>query len=114
MNGLTRAAFIVLHVTLAAVIAIQGIGTLAHALSEHHGGHLALVGVVQTVAALLFAWPGTVRIGGIALIAIFVMASLVDALHGSFPGAELVYAAAAFFVTVQGSGWRWGRQLAAS
>jgi hypothetical protein len=109
-----RRAFIALHLTLVVAVAVQGVSTLAHALSAHHGGHLAFVGAFQTAAALLFLWPRMLWVGGIALVAFFLVSGMDYALQGEFPAAQLVYAAAAFFVTAHGSGWSSaGRQAAA-
>lgn len=109
-----RSSFIALHSTLGFVIIFESARTLIHAfgaLVEHH--HMALLGSVELVTALLFLWPRTTRIGGSALVAIFLLALLVHALRGEFPVALLVYAAAALFITVHGSAW-WRRDVAAA
>lgn len=102
-----RRSFIALHLTLGSVIIFESARTLIHAfgaLAEHH--HMALLGSAEVVAALLFLWPRTLRIGGPVLVAIFLLAILLHALRGEFAASLLVYAAAALFVTVHGSAWR--------
>lgn len=107
MTDLTlRRSFIALHLTLGLVIVFEGARALVHALGAAHHGHVAVVATVETAAALLFLWPRTMRVGGVALVATFLLAVLVHALQGEFRAALLVYAAAALFVTVQGSAWR--------
>jgi len=101
-----RRSFIALHLTLGLVIAFEGVRALIHALGAAHHGHLAVVAAVETVAALLFLWPRTMRVGGVALVVIFLTVVLVHAVRGQFPAEFLVYAAAALYVTLHGSAWR--------
>jgi len=101
-----RRSFIALHVTLGLVIAFEGARTLIHALTAHHHGHLAALAAAEIAAALLFLWPRTMRVGGIALIATFATALVAHALRGEFPAPLLVYAVATLFVTIHGSAWR--------
>jgi hypothetical protein len=101
-----RRSFIALHMTLGVVIIVESARTLIHAfgaLAEHH--HEALLGSVEIVAAVLFLWPRTLRIGGWVLVAIFLLTASVHAVRGEFPAPLLVYAAAVFFVTVHGGAW---------
>ncbi len=105
-NPALHRSFIALHLTLALVIIFESARSLVHAfgaLAKHH--HMALLGGTEIVAALLFLWPGTVRIGGSVLVAIFVLAVPMHALRGEFPVALLVYAPAVLFVSVHGSAW---------
>ena len=106
-NQALRRSFIALHLTLAVVILVEGGRTALHALLEHTPPdlHLGLLGSAQAVAALLFLWPRTLRIGGGALVAIFVVAMVAHGVQGEFPGEAAVYAAAAPFVSVHGSAW---------
>ena len=102
-----RRAFIALHVTLALVAVVQGGGQLHHAVAEladHQ--HLAMFAGLQVLAGLLFLLPRTLRAAGIVLVAVFTHAALLEAWHGAFPAAALVFAAAALFVTVHGAAWR--------
>ncbi len=99
-----RRSFLGLHLTLAVVAMVQSGQTLLHAaegLAEHH--LLLMFGVLQLVAAVLFLIPRSMRIGGIALVVLFVHAALYEATRGAFPAAPLVFAAAALFVTLHGT-----------
>jgi hypothetical protein len=110
-----RRSFIALHLTLVLVIIIESTRTLVHAfgaLVEHH--HMGLLGSVELVAAPLFLVPRTMRVGGLALVTVLLLAVLGHALRGEFAAAPLVYAAAALFVTVHGSAWRGGESQAAA
>lgn len=102
----TRLAFIALHLTLALVILVDSAHTLVHALRDPADHlHLGTLAAIETIAVLLFLWPGTLRIGGIALVAILLVAAVAHALQGDFPGPLLVYAVGVLFVTVHGSWW---------
>lgn len=50
---------------------------------------------VETLAAALFLWPRTLRLGAAVLTAVFAVAFLAHAWRGQFPGALLEYAAGA-------------------
>lgn len=56
---------------------------------------------VETLAAALFLWPRTLRLGAAVLTAVFAVALLAHAWRGQFPGALLVYAAGALLVGLQ-------------
>jgi hypothetical protein len=102
-----RRSFIALHLTLGVVAIVQSVQALLHAagaLVEHR--YLVAFGALELVAALLFLWPRTMRVGGAALVVVFVHEALFQASRGDFPAAPLVYAAAALFVTVHGDAWR--------
>jgi hypothetical protein len=101
-----RNAFLALHLTLGLVILFESVQTLAHTLgapADH--GHLMMVAGVESVAALLFLWPRTLRIGGGALVLILTVAAVAHIVRGEFPAAVMVYAVATFFVCVHGSAW---------
>lgn len=55
---------------------------------------------VETLAAALFLWPRTLRLGA-AVLTVFAVALLAHAWRGQFPGALLVYAAGALLVGLQ-------------
>jgi hypothetical protein len=107
MTELTvRRSFIALHLTLGVVVLFESVRTLVHALGAPASHlHLGVLATVETIAALLFLWPRTLRIGGGALVVIFLIAVVTHALRGEFSAPLLVYAAAALFVTVHGSAW---------
>lgn len=81
--------------------------SVALVAAQHHGKvhhSLLLLGLAELIAAILFLIPATVRIGGIALLAVFVAAALFHILHGEYSlGYLAVYAAATFAVI---SNWR--------
>ena len=101
-----RHAFVALHLTLGLVILLESARTLVHALgAPAHHVNLGLLASVETIAAVLFLWPRTLRIGGYTLVAIFLVALVTHGLRGEFPAALLVYAAATLYVTLHGSPW---------
>lgn len=60
---------------------------------------LLVLGIAETVAAVLFLLPKTMRLGGIALIIIFALAAAFHVAHGEYNVANLtIYAAAALAV----------------
>jgi hypothetical protein len=105
-------AFLALYVTLGVVVIFQSVQTI---LAAHHGffaGHdqpLALIlGTVETIAALLFLIPRTMRFGAAALVAVFALAFGLHALEGQSNPALLVYGAGVVFVRIHGvEGYRW-------
>lgn len=50
----------------------------------------------------IFLWPRTMRMGGVALMAIFAIAVAAHAARGEFQAPLIVYAVATFFVTIHG------------
>jgi hypothetical protein len=64
--------------------------TLQAVLSLQHGGGTAqtVVCIAEIAAAILFLVPATVKIGGIALVAIFTFAGVA---HGGFTAIWLIY-----------------------
>lgn len=93
----------VLHLALGLILVVEGALTLRHAMSEHHDLHLVAVATAQILAALLFTWPRTVRIGGWVLVAMFVISAGDRLLRGDFPAAQLVYVVAVLFMMLHGS-----------
>jgi uncharacterized membrane protein YphA (DoxX/SURF4 family) len=87
---------------LGIVIFIASVQTVWRAYPEIHGaGHqgihawIALVlGSVETVGAILFLLPQTLRTGGWILLAVFAVAFAFHGLQGDFRGDLLIYAAA--------------------
>lgn len=90
-----------LHVALGIILAIEAGLTLSHALSVHHDMHLALVGAIQGLGALLFVWPRTMRAGACVLICLFLISAVVHLVRGEFPSEHLVYAIAVSFMTLR-------------
>jgi hypothetical protein len=77
-------------------------GTLQHLHTPEHSVALMHVRIVlsgaEIAAAVLFLTPRSEKIGGLLLLGIFALASLIHVLHGDFSGMEVlvVYAAAVF------------------
>ena len=70
--------------------------------------HALILGTVETLAALLFLVPRTMRVGAVALLAIFALAFAVHPLGGNWHLASLVYAAGVLFVHIHGvRAFRW-------
>jgi hypothetical protein len=73
----------------------------AHAFAESGMPHLIrpVLGGFEVVAALLFLIPPTRKVGGYALLVIFLLAALIHILHGQPEvGGLVVYAAAVYVV----------------
>jgi hypothetical protein len=101
-----RNAFIAFHLTLGAVIFWLSIQTAVSAARQSPVNlHLLILAGVETVAALLFLLPSTLRVGGSGLLLTFAVAIIAHALQGEFVAPLLVYAAGVIFVTVHGSAW---------
>jgi hypothetical protein len=96
-------AFLALWWTLGAVLLYLSIQTVIHA-HEAPGSdvHVALLGAVEAIAAILFLIPRTMRTGGLALLATFAAALLFHAAHGQLGTPLLIYAAGMLFVMVHG------------
>jgi len=101
----TRAlAFLALWLTLGITIFFGSYETLRHveqgALDHASHFHLALLGSVEALGAVLFLIPRTVRIGGSILLVVFLAGLVMHALGGEVRIDLLQYAAATFFVMV--------------
>jgi hypothetical protein len=85
-----------------AVALVAGAYSLALVVAQLRGPtHFALLllGLAELIAAALFLIPRTVRVGGAALIVVFVIAAGFHVLHGEYNVAHLaVYSAAALTV----------------
>jgi multisubunit Na+/H+ antiporter MnhB subunit len=110
-----RRAFIAFHLTLGVVLLILSVMTLRNAIAPRAGGpehHIAILAGVEAVSALLFQFPGTLRVGGAGLLLVFAVAIVSHALRGEFPGPLFIYAAGTALVMAHGGAW--GRQPDAS
>lgn len=101
-----RRAFVAFHFTLGAAVFIQSVLAVFHAVHSPIEGHLGILlpwfAGLEALAAVLFLIPGTLRIGGWILLAIFVVAIVI---HGPVSEIPLfVYAAGIIFVLIHGSG----------
>jgi hypothetical protein len=97
-----RRAFLALHWTLGVVVLLDSLLTTQAALQAPNS-HLALLAGTESIAAVLFLMPATLRWGGGLLIATFALAFLAHAAQGDMHGPLLVYAAATAFVMVHSS-----------
>lgn len=93
-------AFLVLWVVTGIALLIGSVDTVRQALGGHPNPHLALLGAVEALAALVFLIPRTTRAGAVGLVTTIGVAFAVHAVLGQFRGDLLVYAAAAAFVGV--------------
>jgi hypothetical protein len=104
-NQAQRRSFIAFHLLLGAVVFIESLITVLRA--SGHGGtrHPLLAGFagLEMIAALLFLWPATLRVGAWALLLIFGFAIIFHGLHGELQLTLLVYAAGVVLVMVHGS-----------
>jgi catechol 2,3-dioxygenase-like lactoylglutathione lyase family enzyme len=102
-----------LHVVLGLIFLIEGTLILIHAFSQHEGVHLLAFGAVELIAAVLFIWPRTIRIGACGLVCAFIAAAVFHVAEGEFPSEHLVGAVAVLFVTLHRSDSRSGPERAA-
>jgi hypothetical protein len=100
-----RPAFVLLHVTLGLMLGIGGAAT-AWSASGPHAAHLVVLGAFEAVAAVLFLWPHTLRLGAIGLLLSCGVAFAAHAVMGQWRGDLLVYIVAAVFVAMHGSAYR--------
>jgi hypothetical protein len=98
-----RQLFIVLYVAFGIILAVEGIMTLTHAVPDRNTLHVAF-GAAETMGALLFLWPRTMRLGAMCcLLPAFAAAAMVHIGQGEFPSEHLVYAIATVFATLHGA-----------
>ena len=100
-----RIAFIGFHFTLGIVVLLQSVWGVKHALSTVNHGLLVLA-IVETFAAIAFMIPQTVRLGGLVLLLVFVVAFSGHLFHGELDLRLLVYAAGTLFIVVHGSAFQ--------
>jgi hypothetical protein len=112
-------SFLGLWFTLGLVVLYASVRTFLSAMSgTMHGPahiHLSLLAGIESVAALLFLVPRTLRVGGTGLLLTFAVALLAHALTGEFQAILVLYAAATIFVMVHGPvPWSWVRPRASA
>ena len=105
-------AFLALYITVGVIVLIQSIQTVLAAtrggFRPHYRPHAILLGSVESLAALFFLFPRTMRWGAAGLLAVFALAFALHAIDGEPPLTLLVYAAAVLCVRVHGvQGYRW-------
>jgi len=103
-----RHAFRLFHAVLGGVLLIMSHNTLFHALHEHGIGHLALVGALGMIGALLLLIPRTIKIGGVVLLVVLVPEFVAHLTRGDWELQSLVYATGVWLVMTHGP--TWGKQ----
>ena len=99
-------AICVLRYVVGVVIVIESVVTAIHyqaiAASSHIGlpsEFVLILASAETIAAILLLIPRTLKIGAVALIAVFALAALVHILHGQYDiGNLIIYTAATWAV----------------
>jgi hypothetical protein len=97
-------AFVFLWWATGAMLAYGSVRTVIDALSSahHRDPHVALLGAVEGVSALLFVIPRTLRAGAAGLLGTIAIAFVLHASLGQFRGDLVLYAACVTFVLVHG------------
>ncbi|HXV85914.1 MAG TPA: hypothetical protein VD793_04405 [Gemmatimonadales bacterium] len=98
-------AFMLFHAVLGLSLLIMGHNTLFHALHEHGFGHLTLVAALEFVGAMLLLIPRTLKVGGLALLVVFIPGFILHLTRGEWQWQLLIYAAGVWFVMVHGAAW---------
>jgi hypothetical protein len=105
-----RSAIVAFHLTLGGVVFLQALGVV---LRAHSGGgvfamksHVIILALAEVLAALLFLFTKTTRIGGGILLVIFAIAMFLHGIRSELT--LLVYAAGVVLVMVQGGGYKIG------
>src|SRR5262245_3756711 len=97
-------AFVVQWWTACLLLLVWSLQTAQTALAagRAHNPHVALLGLVEAAAALLFLFPTTMRLGAATLLLTFSVAFVAHALRGEIRGDLVFFAAAVLFVAVHG------------
>ena len=106
MNQSLRRSFVGFHLTLASVVFVQSVLAIFKALLAEPDAnwHLFILASVETVAAILFVIPVTLRFGGIVLCLVLFVAFTIHAIVGEFELHLLVYGAGTVFILFHGAG----------
>ena len=108
VTPILRRSFIAFHLTLGLTLLFLSVRTGIQALAahgDHSSLHIAALAMLESIGAVLFLLPRSVRVGGVLLLLSIGIALLVHATAGQFRGDLLVYAAGTWFVLVHGSAW---------
>ncbi len=105
MNQTLGRAFVGFHLTLASVVFFQSVVTALEAFGAELGVNWPLFALasVEAVAAVLFVIPATLRVGGITLCLVFLVAIIAHAIIGDFALHLFVYGAGTVFILVHGA-----------
>lgn len=98
-------AFLCLWWVLGGLLTAYSLETAYKAIvAGSHGAnlHAAILGSAETVAAVLFLIPRTMKVGGMCLLTVFALALAIHAEQGEFASQLLLYAAAVGFVVAHG------------
>lgn len=101
-----KRAFLALWWTLGALLFWCSVRTVTGALTSPEAGahsHVVILATLEAVTAVLFLIPRTMRVGGICLLVIFVIAFVLHAARREFASQLLLYAVAVAFVVVHGA-----------
>lgn len=117
MTAAVRRAFLLFHAIVGGVLLLNGVMAVSHALHELDGrhGHLAMVGSLEALGALLFLIPRTVRWGGAALLVVLMGGVAMHLSQGDWEELHyLIYAAGVWLVIVNGAEWGKGTPVKAT
>jgi hypothetical protein len=98
-------AFIALWWTLGILLIVYSVQTAWQAISAGPTGlgvHVVALASIETIAALLFLVPRTMRAGAICLLAAFAGAFVLHGIKREFPSQLLLFAVAVTFVMIHG------------
>ena len=110
-----RRSFIGFHLSLGVTLFYLSARTVVQAVhsgSGHLDPHLAIIGSVELIGAVLFLVPRLLRVGGALLLFSIGVAFLTHLAAGQFRGDLLVYATGTWFVMAHGAAWNHAAQLA--
>ena len=100
-----RRAFMALHWALGLGILVATLQTLLHVTREHGGPdlHMGFLVALESVGAVLFLIPRTLRVGAVALLIVLLGGFAVHVARGELEVQLLIYAAGVWFVMVHGA-----------
>jgi len=96
------------HAILGGVLLLNGVSAVSHALHELDGphAHLAIVGSLEALGALLFLIPRTVRWGGGALLIVLLGGLAMHLSLGEWQELHYaIYASGVWLVMAHGAEW---------
>jgi len=102
-----RRAFMLFHLALGLGILAATAQTAYHGLTEHQGLdlHLGMLVTLETLGALLFLLPKSIKAGGSVLLVVLLGGFVIHLTRGELAVQLLIYAAGVWFVMVHGPVW---------
>src|SRR5262245_11849557 len=102
-----RRAYQLFHAVLALSLLFMGVRALLHGLHELDGEHLhlAFVGALEAVGAVLLLLPRTVKVGGILLLFVVLPSFAIHLTRGELELRYLIYATGIWLVMSDGAAW---------